>query len=903
MTGHEDGAGLSAASGKFFGLAADLFCVAGEDGRIRSANARWAEVLGWSPEDLRDRPYIDLVHPEDRAATLEAVDTMQRGQALPRFRNRFLTRAGGWVNLEWSAVVDPDTGLIYAAGRDVGADMRAAERAQEVETLSGVGSWDLDLVTDTLKWSRQIFAIYDHDPAGQLDVDGALARFPEPDRSMLAGALERAATTGESFDLELNFVSMKGAAKLVRATGAAETQAGRIVRLFGAFQDISRQKRAERSLKNIIAGADAGTWEWNVQTGESSFNERWASMIGYELADLQPISNDTWIGLLHPDDFAEARKRLEAHFAGTTDHYRCEFRMRRPDGTWTWIHAHGQLLSRTADGAPEWMAGVHIDINDRKRAEAEMARSARLGRIIEDSLTEVFVFDAQTLRFVEVNRGARENLGYALPELLRMTPLDIKPDFTRAQFDTMIAPLREGRAPILSFRTRHKRRDGSTYPAEIRLQIMPETPPVFVAMVQDMTERNAAEAALIAAREEAEAASRAKSAFLATMSHEIRTPMNGVLGTASLLARTALDDEQKRMLRVIHDSGNVLLGVINDILDLSKVEAGKVSFESQPFTVDAVISPIRSVYSLKASEKGISLVTDIRTPAGLAWIGDVNRVSQVVHNVVSNAIKFTHRGEVVLHVSGDAAGPLRIAVRDTGIGMTAAQQALLFEPFAQADSSTTRKYGGSGLGMSIVKGLVQAMQGEIAVDSRPGKGTSVTITLPLPTTPLPEDPAQATAAATDPDRLDLTVLAADDNPINRMVLQGMLEVLGVRCTMVEDGQQALDAWRPGAFDMVLLDVSMPVVDGPTALAEIRRREHEAGAAPRPVLAITAHALKSQVAHYLGIGFSGHLAKPLSTEALRDTLWAAARSLPPSGGVAAPPPEGPPAPARPAHSDG
>ncbi len=643
-----------------------------------------------------------------------------------------------------------------------------------------------------------------------------------------------------------------------------------------AWEAAEALRRAESRLTSIIQGADAGTWEWNVQTGRAIFNERWASMAGHTLASLGDTSVETWIGLIHPEDFAAAKKLLDAHFAGETDHYACELRMRRPDGAWTWVHAHGQLISRTPEGDPEWVAGVHIDIDDRKRAEAALARSARLGRMIEESLTEVFVFDAETMRFVEVNRGARENLGYSLDELRAMSPVDIKPDINETQFEAMIAPLRDRREAMLSFRTRHQRRDGSTYPAEIRVQLVEEDRPVFVATVQDATERDAAEAALIAAREEAEAASRAKSAFLANMSHEIRTPMNGVIGMAETLDAKLTDPEHRRMLGVIRDSGRFLLAVINDILDLSKIESGAMTLVNEPFDPCDLIRKVETAYSLKADQKGLSLSVACDSASGRRRLGDAHRLMQILHNLVGNAIKFTESGAVRVKV-GDAPGaPLEIAVADSGIGMTLEQAERVFEAFAQADATTTRRFGGTGLGLSIVRSLVDLMGGAIDVETAPGEGATIRLSLPLEEVHAAQAPR---AAASGSDPVDaplppLRILAADDNEINRMVLSAMLGQLGQTAEFVETGAAALSAFETGVFDLLLLDVSMPVMDGVEAIGRIRAVEHDRSVDPTPAIAVTANAMAHQIESYRAAGFDAHVAKPIELGALAAAIRSA-----------------------------
>ncbi|TVQ57865.1 MAG: response regulator [Rhodobacteraceae bacterium] len=403
----------------------------------------------------------------------------------------------------------------------------------------------------------------------------------------------------------------------------------------------------------------------------------------------------------------------------------------------------------------------------------------------------------------------------------------------------------------------------------------------------------------VLARERAEAANRAKSEFLATMSHEIRTPLNGVLGMAAVLDAALNDSEHRRMLDVIRDSGALLLGVINDILDFSKIEAGRLRLEAAPFRPGDLARRIEAFYTLKATEKSVAFTVETTGAPETARLGDAHRVMQVLHNLVGNAMKFTEQGAVGVSFDCPADGPMTLVVRDTGIGMTEAQAARIFDDFAQADASTTRRFGGTGLGMSIVRRLVEAMDGAIAVDSRLGEGTTIRVTLPLPATAASPSVADDDAAGggwAAGGFAGVRVLAAEDNEINRTVLAALLARLGAEATITPNGAEAVAAFRAGAFDALLLDISMPVMDGPAALARIRAAEAAAGAPPAPAIAVTANALAHQVAEFLALGFEAHVPKPVDPTALATALKRAlARGLtPPASGSGATGPAGGPA---------
>jgi len=397
----------------------------------------------------------------------------------------------------------------------------------------------------------------------------------------------------------------------------------------------------------------------------------------------------------------------------------------------------------------------------------------------------------------------------------------------------------------------------------------------------DVTDQVGAERERQEALEDANRANAAKSNFLAKMSHEMRTPLNGVLGVAEVLERLVSDPDQRRMVKVMHDSGALLLSIINDLLDMSKIEADQLELETVPFVPADLAQRIESVHTLKASEKQLSFAVSLSGDGQGARLGDPHRILQILHNVISNALKFTEAGSVVVAIDCADPGGMWLTVRDTGIGMTKEQMDQVFEEFGQADSSIARRFGGTGLGMPIVRRLVEMMEGTINLTSAPGEGTFVAIYLPVPRTDLPETRFPLPEAPADVTELDgLRVLAADDNRTNRMILGAMMGQLGIAAVLVSDGTEALKAYDREEFDLVILDISMPDVDGVTVQREIRAREArraDTPGAPRltrlPIVAFTANAMSHQVESYLAAGFDDCLTKPLQIDRLRTALSA------------------------------
>jgi PAS domain S-box-containing protein len=871
-------------------------------------NETYCQILGYTREELLQKTWQDITHPEDLAAELEPYARLMRGDlSTYALEKRYVRKDGSpvWIDLAVSVGRDAAEMPAYV----IAIAQNISERKQLQEELRGAkesAEAAHSRVTRILESITDAFFALGHDwrftyinpPAESLlrrSRDELLGKvlwdeFPEAVGSTFERMYQEARATGRSVTFEEYYPPLESWFE-VRAYPSADG-------LSVYFRDMTERRRAEEALRRAndrlrlaVQSSNIGIWE--VESPDGSFESRreyyinLLELLGYDTPQDQTDST-IWQHLVHPDDTERVDRTLRAFYSDKPREYVLELRMRHKDGSYRWFVSRGTAVC-DEEGRLIRGVGSCIDITDLRRAEAAMRESERRFRTLAAALPHMVWTADPDGAHDYFNARNTEYTGFTFGQLRgwewRAT---IHPDDLSRCLELWSRSVATGEPYEIEYRLR--RFDG-TYRWHLAraLPLRDDAGRVtkWFGSCIDIDDQKRAEEAERRAREAAEAASRAKSDFLANVSHEIRTPMNAILGMTELAIDTPGSEEQKQFLTIVKSSADSLLNVINDLLDFSKIEAGKLALDPAGFSLRHVLGETLRALALRAHKKGLELACQIESDVPDALIGDAGRLRQILNNLVGNAIKFTEEGEVVVRIeagpSDEAAGRdspeggsgpsqvLGFSVSDTGIGIPLDKQHKIFQAFEQEDSSTTRRYGGTGLGLAISARLVALMHGEIGVESAPGRGSTFRFTARFGLQP--DQPGRPVVPPLV-ELQGLRVLVVDDNATNRRILEGWLRTWRTEPTAVAGGLEALDAlWRASAagrpFPLVVLDARMPGVDGP-ALAELIRQSPEL--APTRIILLTSDDLHGEVARFRELGIAAWAMKPVQQEELLEIIY-------------------------------
>jgi PAS domain S-box-containing protein len=652
---------------------------------------------------------------------------------------------------------------------------------------------------------------------------------------------------------------------------------------------LQSESELEKRFQYAVRATQDTVWDWDLVSQGVWWSEGIQTVFGYAPGQVGADAR-WWFRRIHPDDAEAVQRSLHKTVAAAGEQWSAEYRVQRADGTYARVLDRGYVMYDPS-AYPSRMIGATMDITAQKSAEEQLAHERNLLRTLVDSVPDYIYLKDVNGRFLMVNQALADLLGAPSPEaVLGKSDFDCYPEELARSFWADDQKVMDSGQPLINREeTNVDFKGNANWVLTTKLPLRDSQGGLIglMGVGRNITLRKQAEKEVEKARDAAEAANRAKGEFLANMSHEIRTPLNGILGMAGLALDTVLDREQREYVEAVKASAESLLGVINDILDFSKIEAGKLELTPEEFDLRVHLQEIIKLMAMPARLKGIVLRCEVGPDVPRFVQGDPCRLRQVVVNLLGNAVKFTERGEVAIEVSAEAGadpGPtLHFVVRDTGIGIAAAKQRLIFEAFAQADGSTTRRFGGTGLGLTICSRLVQMMGGKIWVESEQGRGSRFHFTACFgagraPRIEAGEVPAAAASgpadAATPPAR-PANILLAEDNLVNRVLMVRLLEKRGHTVATATNGHEVLEALANRQFDLILMDVQMPRMDGLEATATIRELEKGSGL-HTPIIALTAHALKGDRERCLAAGMDGYLSKPVNRAEMFVAIDAALR---------------------------
>ncbi|WP_295454581.1 PAS domain-containing protein [uncultured Thiodictyon sp.] len=864
----------------------------------------YARMLGYAQDELAPQmdTWLDLLHPEERAGVLVRAQHPLENSGYRELEFRMRTKAGGyrWVLSRGKVIERAADGT---PRRVVGTHLDITERKEtELELcryrqIVEASTEKLFFLDRDLRYqvvNPAYAAMYHCNPEALRG--RAMAQIAPPAIWAQVQPHLEAALAGEPQHFQMEATYPDGYTWYLEAQHQPFWEDGRVQGIVTSLHDLTRMRAVQAALEAEQAHLEArvaertaqlqivaerlqlateaggiGVFDMDMTTGQIVWDAKLRAVYGVPQAPPE-LSWQAWLEWVAPehrgvlqDSFARILRGEETTFQGVV-------LVHCPDGQDRYIASRARFLEGTG-GASRHLVGINWDVTAERQAVAALAASEAKARAVIDASPVPLAIADESGPVRYLNAAFVQTFGYTLEDIPTMDdwrrlaypdPVE-RARILRQRQERMAQVAREG-GTCEPLEVSVRRKDGTVRTVITRATLLGGEERLNT--LYDITDLKQAQTA-------AEQAARAKSDFLAHMSHEIRTPLNGVLGLAQVLSLTALDPDQRALLEKMRTAGRSLLAILNDILDLSKIEAGRLSLEARPFDLVALLAAIGDLLGPTARDKGLTLTMAVPPEVTGGLLGDPVRLEQVLVNLIGNAIKFTDHGEVRLRIDPlevTAAGVrLRFEVTDTGIGMTPAARAGIFAPFTQADASITRRFGGTGLGLSICKRLVELMGGEIGAESQEGLGSTFWVEVPFARTaqplPLPSAPTPAPTSAqvpAGPRLAGLHLLVVDDGAMNRLVAERMLAMEGARTTLAVDGQAALDCLRaePQDFDAVLMDMQMPVVDGLTATRLIRT---ELGLTDLPIIALTAGVLPAQQEAALASGMNAVLTKPLDLE--------------------------------------
>ena len=889
------------------------FAILNKEGSYTYMNPAHAALYGYTIGELIGQSWQTLYSSEwaEKISRLYMPTLLAQGHWHGEVTGRM--KSGSEVSVEISLALlqdrsDPAQWLICSC-RDVSARKTAEcllqvkqDRLTDAQALAHIGSWDWDIITGGETWSDEQYRIFGYAPQAITPTYDTFREALHPnDRAPIFQAVEATVAHDLPYDIECRIIRPSGEERTIHCRGKVTRDTlGKPIRMAGTVQDITERKQTAKKLEIVnhrlqiaTESAGIGVWEYEIHGNRLVWDDQMLALYDYSPEDF-PGTYEAWSQRLHPEDKPQAERALQESIERHRE-FDTEFRLTLPSGTTRHVKSYAQVL-KNDDGVSTRMIGVTYDITERKQAEEDRQEQALRLRAIVDHAVDGIVTINEYGVMESFNPAAERLFGYTAAEAIGQNVKMLMPKPYHSEHDGYLANYRQtGHAKIIGLgrEVLGRRKDGSVFSFELGVsEIQLGTRRLFTGIIHDLTERKQAEFILLQdavemdshnqqlaeARDQALAATRAKSAFLASMSHEIRTPMNAIIGMADLLQETSLSPDQEEYVHRFSRAATSLLDLINDILDISKIEAGHLELETVPFDLHDLVDKTVELMAVRVNAKTLELAAFVH-PDVPPWVaGDPTRLRQVFVNLLGNAIKFTEQGQVLLRIEPNPADPLtlRCSVSDTGIGISEDKRQSIFESFTQVDSSTTRKYGGTGLGLSICKQLVEMMGGVLSVESTLGAGSTFSFGVRLTAAPALTPETIPPLAITG-----CRILVVDDNDANRLIVREHLRHFGACLVEAHHGTAALGALKEAqrrheSFSLAIVDYHIPGMNGLDLVEAIRALPE---CATLPVVLYTSEIRGTMNHRARQLGIANTVYKPINRKRLLTAVAVALGQVP------------------------
>lgn len=863
---------------RFFDNNKNLLCVVDKDGVFLWVNKAIGAVLGYNEENLLRRSFFDFFHPENTAIIHKIKADITAGKNISDILVQFQSNAGKYKTILWQLSADANTSNYYISGTEITKSEQKEALLDGALRIAKVGGWQLDVMTNDFTWTREMYDILGIPENTPLKLNDPEGCFPPSDWQTIMYHLNKAITEQESYDIEVRAINC-GKTIWTRAVGRPIIENGKVVKIQGTFQDITEQKETElliqeneAYIKTVTDSSPLGILVTDVYGNCTYTNNAYLEISG--LTAQEALGNG-WIKVVHPDErqviaekWAEAAEKGE-NLKLTTRYIRAD------DGRERLVNSQAASIFRNGE-LKGYVATVE-DITEKHETEEKVRISEqRLRDAQRIANLSYWEYNLETEK-LEWSEEAFEQLGLQTEEKARLTHEEymrmVHPDDAEILLNSIENALKGG-VPY-EIELRYIAHNGEIHYARTKGVPVYENGELIklTGTSLDITQQKMVELELVAAKEKAEEAMRAKAQFLSIMSHEIRTPLNAVIGLSYLLLQENPKPEQLENLRTLKFSSETLLALINDILDFSKIEAGKITFEQINFNLLETVNGIKHSLSLLAEEKGINLKFRRDEDLPEIIVGDPVRLSQILINLVSNAIKFTNAGNVTIDAlvtkETETSVDIEFSVTDTGIGIDEKNIQRIFESFTQESGDTTRKFGGTGLGLSITKRLLELQSSSIHVESEKGKGSRFYFTLTFKKAKA----AQRNANKYQPEVQgfasleNVKILLAEDNKVNQFVVAKFLKKWNIEVDIADNGKIAVEKVQQNYYDLVLMDLQMPEMDGYDATIAIRNLRGD----NLPIIGLTATAADEITGSVLAAGMNDCVIKPFNPQELYNKI--------------------------------